>query len=140
MEAASPPPRTRQAWLGIAALPLGGICFAGAWLGVSARSGGRAGWMALAATAIAVGLLRVTGMPPGASRARVALLSTAAYLAAGEWLVACLPIGAAMGESPIEAARRVGLDFGWLLIELGNRPLDWFWFALAVAAAWLFGR
>ena len=140
MESALAPTPARTPWLALAALPLGGLCFASAWLGAAVRSGGRAGWMALAAAALVVGLLRITGAPRGGSRALIAGLATAAYLAVGEWLVACLPIGASMGQSPVEAAHRIGLDFGWLLIQLGNRPADWLWMVVAMAAAVWLGR
>ena len=138
-----PSPKTSRGGhpvLAILVLSIGGICFVSAWLGAAVHSASRAGWMAPVAAAVAIALLRLGWSSRGTRGRYFALVATFAYVLVGEWLVACMPIGAAMGQSPVEAAHRVGVDFGWMLVQLGNRPLDWFWLVLALAVAWRFGR
>jgi hypothetical protein len=121
-------------------LALGAIVHAGAWLIAAALGNGHAGWMALFAALGTVVLLRFVGIAPGTSRAILALLGTAATIALGNWLVAALPIAQAMNLTPLEAALRMGPHFCWMLVSLGNAPLDWLWVALALALAAWFGR
>jgi hypothetical protein len=140
MERPSPALRASHVLFVAAALLFGAPCFVIAWLGASVRFGDRAGWMAPVAALTAIALLRATRSSPGSARAVLATIATAGYLALGEWIVACLPIAAGMGQSPLEAAQRMGTDFGWMLIRLGNSPLDWGWMVLAIAMAALLGR
>ncbi len=121
-------------------LLLGVLAFDGAWLAAAASTNGHAGWMAPFAALIGFAPLWLARAAPGSMRALLALLATATALALGNWLVAALPIGQAMGQFPLEAARRIGPDFGWMLIRLGNRPSDCLWTAFALVLAGLFGR
>ena len=121
-------------------LALGVFVFMGAWVGVAVLSNGHAGWMVLLAALDAGVFLRMARMRPGRMRARLALLATIASIALGNWLVAALPIARAMGLFPLETAQRIGPDFGWMLIRLGNTPVDWLWMVAALVLAMWFGR
>jgi hypothetical protein len=119
---------------------LGAFAFGGVWLVVAAMRGDRAGWMVLVAALNAVTWLRITHTRPGALRRLCAVLATSASIALGEWLVASLPIAQAMNQLPLETARRMGPDFGWMLIRLGNTPLDWLTIIVALMLAAWFGH
>ena len=121
-------------------LVLGGLVFAGLWLVVAAACHGRAAWMSLVAAFNAIAWLHIAGARPGAPRAWLATFLTAASIALGEWLVAALPIAGLMNQSPLETAQRIGPDFGWMLIRLGNTSLDWGLIVIALAVAMRFGR
>jgi hypothetical protein len=121
-------------------LALGACAFACAWMVVAARSGDRAGWMVLVAALNAVAWLRLARTRAGTPRSLAAVLATSASIALGEWLVASLPIAQAMGQSLPDAAGRIGPDFGWMLIRLGNTPLDWLAIVVALMLAGWFGR
>jgi len=121
-------------------LGLGIFAFGGVWLAFASTFDGRGAWMVLIAAPNAVVWLRITHTRQGASRALVAVLMALASIALGEWLVAALPIARAMGEFPLETAHRMGPDFGWMLIRLGNTPLDWLTVIVALVLAAWFGR
>ncbi len=121
-------------------LVLGSLAFAGTWVIVAAACHGRAGWMALVAALNAIAWLRMAKARPGAHRAMLAVFATSASIALGDWLVAALPIGAQVNQSPLEAAQRMGPDFGWMLIRLGSTPLDWSLIAVALVIALRLGR
>ncbi len=118
----------------------GFFVFAGAWLAVAAACNSRVGWMALLAALNSIVLLRLARTRSGATRALLAVLVTGVSIALGEWLLAGLPISRQMDQSPLEAARRMGADFSWLLIQLGNTPLDWGLVVVALALAARYGR
>ena len=96
--------------------------------------------MVLVAALNAIAWLRITHTTQGAWRATIAVLMTLVSIALGEWLVASLPIARAMGQFPLETAQRMGPDFGWMLIRLGNTPLDWLTVIVALTLAAWFGR
>lgn len=121
-------------------LVLGGLVFAGSWLVVAAACNGRASWMTLIAPFNAIAWLRMAGTRPGSARVLLAAFSTAASIAFGEWLVAALPIAGLMNQSPLESAQRMGADFGWMLIRLGNTSLDWGLVVIALLLATRYGR
>ena len=109
-----------------------------AWSIVAYATDSRSGWMALAVAADAALLLRIGKYPAGSERVLLALLATVAAILAGYWLVAALPIAAAMGQLPFVAASHMGLDFTWTVIRLGNTPLDWLCGGVALLlATWL---
>lgn len=121
-------------------LVLGAIVLSGAWLVAATLCASHAGWMALGAALSAIVLLRLAHVPSSGSRVLLAMLATATAIVLANWLVVALPIGQAMGLLPLEAARRIGPNFGWMLIKLGNTPLDWLWMVVALALAAWFGR
>ncbi len=115
------------------------VC-AGAWLVVAALRDGHAGWMAVLFVPVVIGLLRLTRVSSGTSRSVLALFATTMAISLANVLVAALPVAQAMDLTPLAAARRIGPDFCWMLVSLGNTPLDWLWAALALALAAWFGR
>jgi hypothetical protein len=121
-------------------LALGVLAFDGAWLDLATTLDSRAAWMALIAALNAVAWLQITHTRHGALRALAAVLMTLVSIALGEWLVAALPIAQAMGQFPLETAHKMGPDFGWMLILLGNTPLDWLTVFVALMLAAWFGR
>lgn len=134
----NPPGAPPHPLLVAAMLVLGAFVFAGAWLAVAAACDSRAGWMTLLAALNSIALLRLARTHSGKPRALLALLVTAASIALGEWLLAALPIAWQMNQSPLEAARRMGPAFSWVLVQLGNTPLDWgLMVAALLLAAWL---
>jgi len=119
-------------------LVLGMFVFTGAWLAVATACASRVGWMVLLAALSSIVLLRLARARAGKPRALLAVLVTAASIALGEWLLAAQPIAWQMNQSPLEAARRMGPAFSWMLVQLGNTPLDWAMMVVALAlAAWL---
>jgi hypothetical protein len=121
-------------------LLLGVFVFAGAWLAVATACDSRVGWMALLAALNSIVLLRLGRVHSGTPRALLAVLVTGASIALGEWLLAALPISWQMDQSPMQAAQRMGLDFSWMLVRLGNTPLDWSLVVVALALAARYGR
>jgi len=136
----NPPNAPLHPLLIAALLTLAVFVFTGAWLIVATACTSRAGWMTLIAAAISITLLRVARMHPGTPRMLLAAFVTSASIALGEWLVAALPIAQQSNQSPLEAAQRMGFDFGWMLIRLGNSPLDWGLIAVALVLAIRFSR
>jgi hypothetical protein len=100
-------------------LALGVLAFDGAWLDLATTLDSRAAWMALIAALNAVAWLQITHTRHGALRALAAV---------------------AMGQFPLETAHKMGPDFGWMLILLGNTPLDWLTVFVALMLAAWFGR
>ena len=96
--------------------------------------------MALIAAMNSIVLLRLACVRSGTPRALLAVLVTGTSIALGEWLLAALPIAWQMDQSPLEAARRMGPDFSWMLVRLGNTPLDWAFVVVALAVAARYGR
>jgi hypothetical protein len=121
-------------------LVLGVFVFAGAWLAVATACDSRVGWMALLATLNSIALLRLARTHSGKLRAMLAVLVTGVSIALGEWLLAALPIAWQMDQSPLEAARRMGPEFSWMLVQLANTPLDWGLMVAALLLAAWFGR
>lgn len=130
---------TRQIFAALL-LGIGVLAFAGVWTAVASAWGGHAGWMVLAAALNSIAWLRFSGTPTGPERMLLAFLATVFSIVLGEWLVAALPIASAMGQFPLETAGRIGLDLGWMLIRLGNTPLDWLMVLVALMLAAWFGR
>lgn len=126
-------------WRALGALLILGVPGASlAWLIVAALNASRAGWMALVVAVATVLVLRICQFPHGTTRAALAALATGFGIVMSDWLIAALPIGAAMGQLPFVAACRMGMDFAWTLTQLGSTPLDWFCSGFAVLlAAWL---
>ena len=121
-------------------LILGASTAAAAWLIVAVVTDSRAGWMALPA-GVAMGfVLRVGQFPQHTSRPVLAALATTLGIVASDWLIAALPIGAAMGQWPFVAASHMGLDFVWTLTRLGNTPLDWIFAGIALPLSAWFAR
>ena len=123
----------------VAALLALGTCAAiGAWLVAAAVSDSRADWLAPLVAIDVAALLRFARVAPGPTRAMLAVAITTAALVIANWLVISLPMAEGMGMFPLDVASRTGPDFGWMLIRLGNTPMDWLWMAMALAlAAWL---
>jgi hypothetical protein len=96
--------------------------------------------MALPAALNSIVLLRLARTRSGTPRALLAVLVTGVSIALCEWLLAALPLSWQMDQSPLQAARRMGSDFSWMLVQLGNTPLDWGLMVVALALAARYGR
>jgi len=116
----SPPGVPSHPLLVAVMLVLGVFVLAGAWLAIATACNSRVGWMALIAAMNSIVLLRLARVRSGTPRALLAVLVTGTSIALGEWLLAALPISWQMDQSPLEAARRMGADFSWLLVHLGK--------------------
>lgn len=113
-------------WLlpGVAVLAGGaGVC--AAWVAVGALSGSSSSWVALLAALDIALMLRLTRAPAGRARQVVALLATAATVAASQWFMAAARVGALVGLDPLASASRLGPALGWQVVQLSLDRVDW---------------
>ena len=134
-------PNTRPArWLAPVLLLLGGLCFTVIWIMLAVYSGKACGWMAVLGALDAAVMLRLGGMPRGATRALLAVLATGAILALANWGVAATQIGFAMGLNPWDSALKLGADYAWTLAGLANQLTDRVWMVVALIVAAIAAR
>lgn len=113
----------------------GSIGIAAAWVLVTQATGRHCSWMALVAAADAALLLRMGGFRPGAARALVGVLSTALAIALANWGIAATEIGRQLGLTPWASLGKLGLEHGWLLLQLANDAVDLAWLAAGLVVA-----
>ena len=116
----------RLAWL----LPLlaAGAGVAGivaVWVALGALTRSSSSWMALVAAVDIALLLRLTHAPPGLARSLLSVAATLLAVAAAQWLLAALRVGAWLGMEPLASAARLGPALGWQVVKLGLDRVDW---------------
>ena len=136
------PPRPKPAsrWLAPVLLLLVSLGFAAAWILLSASFNRPLSPMAVVAGIDAAVLLRFARFPRGGLRITLAVLATALSIAAACWGIAAARIGASLGLMPWESMLKMGPEFGWLLVRLGNGPMDLAWFAAGLIVAAIASR
>jgi hypothetical protein len=95
------------------------------WVAVGALTRSSGSWMALVAAVDIALLLRLTHAPPGQARTVLAFAATLLAVAAAQWLLAALRVGAWLGMEPLASAMRLGPALGWQVVKLGLDRVDW---------------
>ena len=134
------PVPTRTRLRPLALLAFGSLGFAAAWILLAAALDRPCSWMAVFAALDSALLLRFARFPRGAARATLAVVATAAAIGLACWGIVATRIGAPLGLMPWESVLRLGAEFGWLLVRLGNDAVDLAWFAAGLVVAALAAR
>ena len=116
-------------------LLLGSLGAAAAWVLVAMALDAQASWMALVAAADAALIVRLARLQPGATRALCGVLATLLAVLAANWGIVAAWLGRNLGLLPWESMLKLGPEFGWLLMRLGNGGADLAWLAAAVLVA-----
>lgn len=124
----------------IGLLLLASTGIAAAWTLLSLASGRQCSWMALAAAADAIIVLRLLRVRPGVVRAGTAWTATLLSVALANWWIAAGQIGRSLGLLPWDSSLRLGPDYAWTLATLANPPADLAWIAAALLLAAIAGR
>jgi hypothetical protein len=110
------------------------------WLALSMALRSPCGWLApLAALDMAL-MLRLSAAPAGKLRAALAVLGTAAAIAASYWMIAATQMANLLGLSPLESAQRLGPVLAGELVRHMTSGWDIGFAALALLLAWRLGR
>ena len=119
-------------------LALGVAGFAAIWvLAALALQRGQCAWLAPLAALDMVVLLRIARWPGGGGRAALAVAGTALAIALANYGIAAAEMGRNMGLLPWASALKLGPNYAAMLLQLANGPVEWAWYALALAgAAW----
>ncbi len=127
----------RPASLAFAAalLLLGSLGAAAAWVLVAMALDRQSSWMALVAAADAALIVRLAGLRPGPARALCGALATLLAILAANWGIVAAWLGRNLGLLPWESMTKLGPEFGWLLMRLGNGGADLAWLAAALLVA-----
>lgn len=134
------PTARRLPFPAIALLLLATAGIAAFWALVSLVTGKQCSWIAMMAAGDAALILRLVRAQPGATRACVALASTALAIMLANWWIAAGQIGRSLGLMPWDSSLRLGADYAWTLATLANRPADLAWLAAALLFAAIAGR
>ena len=134
------PPRRPAPWLAPTLLMVGIACTSLAWILLALYLQRSCGWMAVAAALASASMLRLGGLPGGAARTVLTLLSTLAIIVLVSWFVSATQIGVAFGLNAFDSALRLGADHAWTLAGLANHTSDWIWMAVALLLAALAAR
>jgi len=116
-------------------LLLASLGVAAAWVLVAMALDSQASWMALVAAADAALVVRLARLRPGAVRALCGVLATLLAILAANWGIVAAWLGRNLGLLPWESMLKLGPEFGWLLMRLGNGGADLAWLAAALLAA-----
>ncbi|MBP6797401.1 MAG: hypothetical protein KA124_04845 [Luteimonas sp.] len=108
---------------------------AAAWVLVAMALDTQASWMALVAAADAALIVRLARLRPGAMRALYGVLATLLAILAANWGIVAAWLGRSLGLLPWESMLKLGPEFGWLLMRLGNGATDLAWLAAALLVA-----
>lgn len=134
------PGSIRQWLLPLLALAIGVLGMTAAWLALAMALGGPGGWLAPVAALDMALMLRLSAAPAGRIRALLAVLGTAAAIAASYWMIAATQMGNLLGLSPLESAQRLGPVLAGELVRHMTSGWDIGFAALALVLAWRFGR
>ena len=108
---------------------------AAAWVLVAMALDTQASWMALVAAVDAALIVRLARLRPGAMRALYGVLATLLAILAANWGIVAAWLGRSLGLLPGESMLKLGPEFGWLLMRLGNGATDLAWLAAALLVA-----
>ncbi len=108
---------------------------AAAWVLVAMALDTQASWMALVAAVDAALIVRLARLRPGAMRALYGVLATLLAILAANWGIVAAWLGRSLGLLPWESMLKLGPEFGWLLMRLGNGATDLAWLAAALLVA-----
>ncbi|MCW5580436.1 MAG: hypothetical protein KIS72_03740 [Luteimonas sp.] len=126
--------------LAVGLLLLASLGAAAAWVLVAMALDSQASWMALVAAADAALVVRLVRLRPGALRALCGALATLLAISVANWGIVAAWLGRNLGLLPWESALKLGPEFGWLLVRLGNGGTDLAWLAAGVLLAALASR
>lgn len=121
--------------LAVGLLLLASLGVAAAWVLVAMALDSQASWMALVAAADAALVVRLARLRPGAVRALCGMLATLLAILAANWGIVAAWLGRNLGLLPWESMLKLGPEFGWLLMRLGNGGADLAWLAAALLVA-----
>ncbi len=116
-------------------LLLGSLGAAAAWVLVAIALDRQGSWMALVAAVDAALIVRLVRLRPGPARAAWGVLATLLAIVAANWGIVAAWMGRGLGLMPWESMLKLGPEFGWLLVRLGNQPTDLAWLAASVVVA-----
>ena len=118
-------------------LALGSAGFAALWVLAALGLQRHCAWLAPLAALDMLVLLRIAHWPAGILRAAWAVLGTAVAIALANFGIAAAEMGRNMGLLPWASALKLGPNYAAMLLQLANGPVEWAWYALALAgAAW----
>ena len=121
--------------LAVGLLLLASLGVAAAWVLVAMALDSQASWMALVAAADAALVVRLARLRPGAVRALCGGLATLMAILAANWGIVAAWLGRNLGLLPWESMLKLGPEFAWLLMRLGNSVADLAWLAAALLVA-----
>ena len=108
------------------------------WVTLATLSGRALAWLGLLVAVDIALLLRLAQAPENRWRTALALLATAATIAASYWLIVATQIGLLLGLDTLPSAMKLGPVLFWELIKRWLQPADWAWLAAAlVLAMWM---
>ncbi len=106
------------------ALAIGVLGAVAVWLGLAITLNSTCAWMAPLAALDMVLMLRLAAAPAGWLRAVVAVMGTAATIAASYWMIVATQMGLLLGLSPMESAQRLGPVLAGELLRHGTDGWD----------------
>lgn len=121
-------------------LLLASLGIAAAWVLVAIALDSQASWMALVAAADAALVVRLARLRPGVARALCGVLATLLAILAANWGIVAAWLGRNLGLLPWESMLKLGPEFGWLLMRLGNGSADLAWLVAGLVLAALASR
>ena len=121
--------------LAIGQLLLASLGVAAAWVLVAMALDSQASWMALVAAVDAALIVRLARLRPGATRALCGVLATGLAILAANWGIVAAWLGGNLGLLPWESMLKLGPEFGWLLMRLGNGGTDLAWLLAGLVVA-----
>ena len=127
-------------WLPVFLLIVGLLVAAAFWIALSLRSGSLCSWVAVVVALDAAVLLRIGGLRPGAGRAGIALLATAATVVLSLWSIVALQIGLPMGLGIWDALTKLGFDYARTLLALAASARDAVWIGAGLLTAIFAGK
>lgn len=122
------------------ALSVGVLGAVAVWLGLAITLRSTCAWMAPLAALDMVLMLRLAAAPAGWLRSGVAVLATAAAIAASYWMIVATQMGLLLGLSPMESAQRLGPVLAGELLRHGTDGWDLGLVLLALLIAGRLGR
>lgn len=138
MPSPSPPARWPAWSWRVLLLLAASAAFVVAWVVLAWSTGRQSSWMALLAAIDVAWVLRLSGWPSASHRAIAGMLATAATVAAANWWIIAVNVGAPLGFDPWDSSLRLGLRHAWLLAGMANGLVDLALYAAAVLlAGWM---
>lgn len=125
-------------WWPLLAAIAGSLGMLAIWVTLATLSGRALAWLGLLVAVDIALLLRLAQAPENRWRTALALLATAATIAASYWLIVATQIGLLLGLDTLPSAMKLGPVLFWELIKRWLQPADWAWLAAAlVLAMWM---
>lgn len=116
-------------------LLLAALGFAAVWAFFSVSFSEHMSWIAVLAALDIAWFIRKMRWPYRDSRPMVAMGFTALTIVAANWWMAKLLFGQSQSLNLWNSLQRVSADDTLMAIRMINRPVDWFWYAVAIFLA-----